>query len=277
MDLIFVLAALSSAALHAGWNAAVKASPRPADAMTAQMLVGAIAVIPLLAWTGLPSPAAWPWIAASTILNLITVRAMLRGYELAGFGVVYPVVRAISVLLVVPLAAAMAGEQPSSAGLAGVALIAGALALLAVGNRGEGAFPVRAFLWITLSGVTTAAYVICDAKGVRASGAPIAYGFVVSVTNALVMLAAQGRAAAPARMLPELARATPIAAASMASYLLILWVFANAPIAPAAALRDTSAVFALVIAVMLLGEPYTRLRLVAIALAALAVPLLRLA
>ena len=47
----------------------------------------------------------------------------------------------------------------------------------------------------------------------------------------------------------------PVAMASVASYLLILWVWGHAPIAPAAALRDTSAVFALLIAVIWLTHP----------------------
>jgi drug/metabolite transporter (DMT)-like permease len=62
----------------------------------------------------------------------------------------------------------------------------------------------------------------------------------------------------------------------MASYLLILWIWSHAPVAPAAALRDTSAVFAILIAVVWLKEPFTRTRIVAVLLAAAAVPLLRL-
>jgi len=45
-----VAAALLSAVLHAGWNAAVKASARPTEAMAAQMLLGAVLVLP--AWSG---------------------------------------------------------------------------------------------------------------------------------------------------------------------------------------------------------------------------------
>ena len=272
-----VAAALASAALHAGWNAAVKGAPRPAEAMAAQMTLAALLALPGLGWTGLPAVAAWPWIAASTALNLVTVKALLRGYEVAGFGVVYPVVRAVSVLLVAPLAAGIAGETPSLAGLAGVALVALSLMLLAAGNRGSAALERRAFWWIALAGLATAACVMCDAQGVRAAGAPAAYGFVVSITNALLMLAAQGTLATPSRLVRELPRAVPIALASTASYLLILWVWSSAPVAPSAALRDTSAVFALLIAVTWLREPFTRPRLAAVLLAAAAVPLLRLA
>jgi drug/metabolite transporter (DMT)-like permease len=69
----------------------------------------------------------------------------------------------------------------------------------------------------------------------------------------------------------------PTAIAAILSYLLILWVWSEGPIAPAAALRDTSAVFALLIAILWLKEPFTRTRLLAILLAAAAVPLLRFA
>src|SRR5262245_2454415 len=105
MELTHVAAAVLSAVLHAGWNAAVKAAARPVEAMAAQMLMSAALVVPGLLWTGLPPRAAWPWVAASTLMNVITVTALLRGYAVGGFGTVYPVTRAISVLLVVPLAA----------------------------------------------------------------------------------------------------------------------------------------------------------------------------
>lgn len=87
MEAAHVLAALLSALLHAGWNAAVKASPRPTEAMAAQMLTSAALVLPGLLWTGLPARASLPWIAASTLMNVVTVSALLRAYELGGFGI----------------------------------------------------------------------------------------------------------------------------------------------------------------------------------------------
>lgn len=48
MNTWLVGAALTSALLHAAWNASVKASPRPAEAMTAQMLGSAVLALPLL-------------------------------------------------------------------------------------------------------------------------------------------------------------------------------------------------------------------------------------
>ncbi len=276
MDLWYVAAALLSAVLHAGWNAAVKAQPNPTEAMTAQMVLSALIGLPGLLWTGLPAPAAWMWIALSTAMNLVTITALLRAYDLVGFGTAYPVVRALSVLLVVPLAALMSGELLSTYGFLGVALVVVSLLLLSLGSS-HGKIPRAAFLWIALAGASAAAYVMSDAQGVRRAGSPIAYGLVVGFTNALAMSVWRGAATQPLRMLREHALAAlPIAIASTVSYLLILWVFRHAPIAPSAALRDLSSIFAVIIAVVWLKEPFTPLRLFAILLSAAAVPLLRL-
>ena len=277
MDATDVTAALISAVLHAGWNAAVKASRVPARAMTAQMLVSALFVLPGLLWSGLPAPAAWPWIVASTLMNVLTIAALLRAYELGGFGIVYPVVRAVAVVLVVPLVAIVAGGWPGPMALLGIFVIALSLGVLAFDAARDRGLPLQALAWILAAGLGTAAYILCDAQGVRASGSPWAYGFGVSITNAIAMCWRQRRAGPPwLQMKGQWARAVPTAVASVASYLLILWVWGHAPIAPAAALRDTSSVFAILIAVLWLKEPFTRTRVLAVLLAAAAVPLLRL-
>lgn len=277
MGITDVAAALLSALLHAGWNAAVKANRNPAQAMTAQMLLGAILVVPALLWSGLPDRAAWIWILASTLMNVLTISALLRAYELGGFGLVYPVMRAVAVLLVVPMAAVLTGEKFGPAALAGIIVIALSLAVLSLDAARNQAVTLKALAWTLAAGVGTAAYIICDAQGVRASGNPWAYGFTVSITNAAAMCWRQRNQGSPWRLLSgQWTAALPIAVASMASYLLILWVWSHAPIAPAAALRDTSSVFAILIAVVWLKEPFTRTRIVAVLMAAAAIPLLRL-
>ncbi len=278
MEPIHVLAALASALLHAGWNAAVKASPRPDAAMAGQMVAGAVMVIPALAWTGLPPPAAWPWVLASTSINIVVVTALLRAYALGGFGTVYPVQRAVSVLCVVPLAAALAGEHLAPAALIGIGLIVLALGLLAFGARRDRGFPPSTIGWTLLAGIASAAYVLCDARGVRASQSALSYGFTASIANAITMIIRQKRLGAPWRNIAGAwSLAIPNAIASMASSILILWVFTHAPVAAGAALRDTSAVFAILIAVLFLHERFTRPRLAAVVIACIAVPLLRLA
>ncbi len=278
MDALLVAAALLSALLHAGWNAAVRATARPAEAMAGQMIMAGIVAAPILVWTGLPGRDAWIWVGLAALVNAVNVWTMLRAYAVAGYGVVYPVGRAVSVLTVVPLAALLLGERIGGAALAGVAMIAAALALLALSARGAREFPPRALGWTIASGLCIALYVMCDAQGVRAAESAMAYGCLASIANGAVMAWRQRRLGTPRQLIASFPAVTIGAGlASMVSYLLILWVWDHGPIATGAALRDTSAVFALLIAVFWLKEPFDRLRLAAVLLAAAAVPLLRLA
>ena len=279
MDTWVFAAALTSALLHALWNAAIKAHPVPREAMAAQMTGAALIALPGLAWTGLPPPAAWPWIALSTAMNMGAVVALLRAYERGGFGTVYPTARAAAVLGVVAVAPLVMGERLGPLALAGVLLVAAALVLLGFDTRraGAGHLPRAALGWTLAAGALIAVYVLADAQGVRASGAPLAYGFVVSVTNALAIGWLYRRAGSPWQLLRRHARlAVPAASASMASYVLILWAFLHAPVALAAALRDTSAVFAMLIAVLWLKEPLPPRRVAVLLLAVAGALLLRM-
>jgi drug/metabolite transporter (DMT)-like permease len=271
-------AALTSAVLHAAWNAAVKAQPNPREAMAAQMIAAALLALPGLAWTGWPPVVAWPWIALSTLLNMGAVLALLRAYERGGFGTVYPAARATAVLAVVAAAPLAMGERLGPLATAGVLLVAAALALLGADTRraGAGHLPRAALGWTLLAGLLIGGYVLADAQGVRRSGSPLAYGLAVSIANAIAIGWLQRGAGSPLWLVRRHAAvALPAALASMASYLLILWVFLHAPVALAAALRDTSAVFAMLIAVLWLKEPLPPRRVAVLLLAVAGAMLLR--
>jgi drug/metabolite transporter (DMT)-like permease len=248
--------------------------------MTAQMVGSGILAVPALCWTGLPAIGAWPWLLGSTLLSIAAVSALLRGYARGGYGAVYPITRASSVLLVLPLAAAIAGEWPAPLALAGVALVSSAVMLLAFvsGNRGSRALTRPAHGWALLAAAFTAGYIVCDAQGVRKAQSPLAYGFAVAIINAALWGWMQQRGgmrlqAVAATMWPK---ALGLSLAATVSYLLILWVWMRAPIALGSALRDTSAVFATVIAFAVLKEPFDWRIVLAVGLATAGSILIRL-
>jgi drug/metabolite transporter (DMT)-like permease len=280
MEPVHVVVALISAFLHAAWNAAVKAQPAPGEVMTAQMILAAAIGVPALLWTGLPAIHVWPWILGASGLGTIAVLLLLKAYETGAFAVVYPAWRAMIVLISVPAATLLVGERLGLGAAAGVILIGAALLLLALAARPgaqAGTAGFAALGWTTLSALFGAACLLCDAVGVRTAGSPWAYGICTSLLNAAAMSWRQRAGGTPAALVLRHAWiAGPAAVASMISYLAILWVYAHAPIAPSAALRDTSAVFAILIAVFVLRERLNRLQTIAVACAALAVPLLRL-
>lgn len=279
MDTPVFLAALLSALLHASWNAAVKAHPQPQEAMAGQMVGAALIGAPALLWVGLPPLAALPWMLLSTGINTLAVLTLLRAYRSGAFGTVYPVARAVSVMGVAGVAPLAMGEPLGLVAGLGVGLVAVSLSLLAWDARaaGRGVWDGPALAWTLVSGVCTAGYVLADAAGVRSSGSALSYGFAVSILNALAIGWVQRRLGHPLQLMWRHARLTvPAALVSSVSYLLILWAYQNAPVAQAAALRDTSAVFAMLIGAVWLHEPLRARRWALLGLALVGVALLRL-
>ena len=274
---IVVGAALLSAMLHAGWNAAVKAAPDPHSAMVAQVVGGGLLALPLLFFVPLPTWGAVPWLAGSALFNFLTLSTLLRGYASGGgFGLVYPLSRAVAPLLVLLAARGLQGEAVSMTGVFGIMLVSGAVALFTVGE----ARALRSALgWALLAGVFSAAYALCDGNGARVSPSVLGYGLVMSVINAAVFgatYALRTRVSPVQAIRDNIGIATLASAASNLSYFLILWVWTMAPIAVGSALRDTSVVFAAIIATVM-GEKLTGRRVAAILLAAAGAAIIRFA
>lgn len=277
MDGVVVAAALLSAFLHAAWNAAVKSSPDPRGAMASQVVASGLIAAPFLIFLPLPPTTALPWLGASGAFNLLAMLALARGYAHGGFGFVYPLARSVSPLLVTLLARLLVGEHLSPTGYAGVALVSVGVALFAAGHRRQ---RPAALLSALAAGVFSAGYAVCDAQGVRLSPSVVGYGLAVSALNAAVFgTVHRVRGGGPIRTVlrSHAAIATFGAVAATLSYLLILWVWGRTPIAVGAALRDTSIVFAALIAAVALKERMTRTRVGAVALVAAGAALLRFA
>ena len=277
MDTIYILAALGSALLHATWNAAVKSTGQHTAVMTGQMLVAGLVGLPVLFFVDLPRWESLVWIAASALFNVMGIKAILRAYDHGEFGLVYPMSRAIMIMLVVPLSTLLAHERLSTGAMLGIALIIAALALLAMSARHGQNLSRQVLIWTGVGGVLSACSVLIDANGIRQSGSPFAYGCLTAIFNAANMAWQQRRLPGLVATIRRHAHVTLwTGVLSMVSYLLIVWVFSKASIAGAAALRDTSSVFAVLIAMVFMKEAISRIKLLAVALAIAAIPLMRL-
>jgi drug/metabolite transporter (DMT)-like permease len=277
VDTPLLLAALLSAVLHAAWTASIKHSGQPTEAMTGQMAVAGLVGVPLLIILPAPSLAAWPYLVAGASFNVLGLLCLLRAYDAATYGAVYPLSRATMVLVVAPVSTLWLGERISAFAWAGVVCIALSLVLMASQARLGHALKAQVLGWTVLGGVLSAVCVMIDVQGLRASGSPLAYGCLASLLNAAIMVLRQRRRPGLWAAIGRHRRVVLVAGfTSMASYLLIVWVFAHAPMAISAALRDTSAVFAILISVFIMKERMVGLQRVAVAVAACAVPLLRL-
>ena len=277
MDTIYILAALGSALLHATWNAAVKSTGQHTAVMTGQMLVAGLVGLPVLFLVDFPRWESLVWIAASALFNVMGIKAILRAYDHGEFGLVYPMSRAIMIMLVVPLSTLLAHERLSTGAMLGIALIIAALALLAMSARHGQNLSRQVLIWTGVGGVLSACSVLIDANGIRQSGSPFAYGCLTAIFNAANMAWQQRRLPGLVATICRHAHVTLwTGVLSMVSYLLIVWVFSKASIAGAAGLRDNSSVFAVLIAMVFMKEAISRIKLLAVALAIAAIPLMRL-
>lgn len=278
MPAAVLAAVLCAALLHAAWNAAIKRAP---DKLLASCAVttGA-AVLGACALPLLPAPAAasWPFLAASSLLQVAYYLLLARTYGETDISLAYPLMRGGAPVLVA-LVLALGGAEPlDPAQCLAIALVCagGAVTCLGGGLRTARGAAAPALL----TAAVIAAYTLVDGLGVRRSGAPAAYtAWLFLLTGLGVPLACRARLGG---RLPGYLAARPLlallgGAATGGSYGIALWAMTLAPVAVVAALRETSIVFAVAIAAWGLREHVGRARVAGAALIACGAAALRLA
>ena len=254
---------LLAALLHAGWNSLIKAGADKAVEMALMRVAGLALALPVLAVTGLPARAAWPWLCLSGAIHFAYYYLLAKTYERGQLSVVYPVMRGVAPVLVALLGWLWLGEEFSPWAAAGVAAIA--LGVLWLGLQGQlrtgGRAAPAALPWALLNALVIAAYTLTDAQGVRASGNAVAYVMALALLEAppfALWVAWHRRSDGPAVRAAVRQRwpwALGGAAASLASYGIALWAMTRAPVPLVAAARETSVLFAVLIGGWFLREP----------------------
>lgn len=252
-----------SGAAHAVVNAIFKVGR---DKMSSRALIdgfSAIMILPAAFLVPLPR-GAWGWLAASGATHLVYLFALLKAFEGADMMVAYPVLRGIAPALAAIFAVAVFHEPINAPVAIGVGLVSSGVLATALGRHMD----ARTLGWSLLTGVTIALYTVIDAQGVRA--APSAPSYIVWVFLILgagiggafalwrgpTFLASAGREWKPGQI---------AGACSIVTYGLALWAFRLGATPRLAALRETSILFGVAIAVVFLKERATTARLAGVA------------
>jgi drug/metabolite transporter (DMT)-like permease len=280
MDSFTFAAVLAAAAMHAGWNAVLKVRLEPFLAMTLITGCAGVVAIPLLVAFGWPKAAAWPWLIGSIVLHLAYYIALTEAYRRADMSQVYPIARGGAPLLTAGASLIVLQEPVSGQGTLGVILLALGVALLSLRGARKHEPPDRAGVGFALAtAVIICGYTLVDGLGARAAGDAHAYSAALFVLDgAPIVLFALWRLG-PAGLKPMAPFAGPGLAGgamSLASYWIAIWAMTVAPIALVAALRETSVLFAAVIAVVILKEPFGPVRAASAALMVAGMLLIRL-
>jgi drug/metabolite transporter (DMT)-like permease len=279
MSATVVAAVLVAALIHAGWNAMLKAGLDPFRLMALIAMCGGAATAPLLLWTGLPPIASWPYAITSHLLHLGYMLALTEAYRTGDFGRVYPVARGAAPLLTAIVGAFVFPERIGPWGVSGVILLGGGISLLSFkGHASLSALSRRSVGFALATAGFIAAYTVVDGAGGRVAGDTVPYSLVLFVLDgismALIAALRVGRQGF-ASMRPFFWRAMLAGCLANLGYGIVIWAMSVAPVAPVAALRETSVLFAVLIAAIWLREPLPPVRIVAIGLILAGVMLLR--
>ena len=269
---------LFAAVLHALWNAIVKSG---GDKLLTTILVASAAAgiaAVILPFLTPPAAASWPFLAASMVFQIIYYVLVAGVYRVADMSQSYPLMRGTAPLLVSLASVGFLHEHLSVLAWSGIFLICMGTASLAWAARAKGS--ARGLALALLNAVVIATYTLIDGAGVRLSASPAAYAAWLFLLTG-VPLAGWAFAVKGTLFRSYAAKHLGIGTlgglGSVASYGLALWAMTKAPVAVVAALRETSILFATLIAVFALREHVSGRRIAAICLIATGAALLRLA
>ncbi len=268
-----------SAVLHASWNLAAH-SHRSNRAFFLQLSMAgaAIGALPALVLTLTRPPVppeVWGLLAVTGGCQALYYFGLTMGYRHGEFSVVYPVARALPVLILALIDLAR-GRAPTPAGWLGLLIVfAGCMLAPQVSLRGFSLrrYWNRATVWIAVTALGMVGYTTLDKLAAeRMPAGPLSalhYGaleYIVVLPYLWAMLRVSERGAGAIQLdrwkWPALAAAFMVTA-----YWLVLWAYQLAPQSSyVVALRQMSLVIGTVAAVALFREPGAKLRIAAAAL-----------
>jgi len=255
------LAVLGAALLHASWNVLVKSGADP-QLETINIALGS-GLVALVIAIVLPAPAeaSWPWLAGSAVVHILYFMFLAGAYRWGELSYTYPVMRGGGPMIVAVVGALALGEVlPPAEALGVLAICAGILGFA------SGRHDPRATAFAIANAVVIAAYTLIDAQGARLSGAPLSYTLWFFAANGVVILlyGLARRGPAVGQYFKRNWKTAMLGGScAVGAYGIALWAMTLAPVALVAVLRETSVVFAAVIATFVLKEKMTRRRLIA--------------
>jgi drug/metabolite transporter (DMT)-like permease len=254
---------LVSGAAHAIVNGVLKSGK---DKMSSRALIdgfSALMVAPFVVFLPVPIHA-WPWLLGSLVDHLFYLYCLIKAFEAADMSVAYPIARGAAPVLAALMAVLIFHEKASWIVASGVAMVSVGVIVVGLGRHASR----RSIAWALATGATIAVYTVLDAQGVRAApSAPsyIAWFFlVVGVSIGGLFAIWRG----PTFILEARSQWRPgliAGALSIVSYGLAMWAFRLGATPKLAALRETSILFGVGIAVVFLKEKVTGPRLAGVA------------
>ncbi|MGN7440263.1 EamA family transporter [Pseudomonas sp. FP215] len=257
---------LVAALLHATWNTLIKFSGERLLVIACMDSVALLFVVVAVGFVSLPPLDIWPWIAASALFELLYRYLLIQAYRVGDLGLVYPLMRGLSPLVVLVLTLVFAGEVLSTQQILGILLIPfGMVCLLWQGGGGD-RLPWSMLPVVLLIGLCIGCYTFLDGQALRRWSHPLDYLVWLTLVSAWpfpLLALVRKRAAFSLFWRTQWRLGLSVGLCVLLSYALVLWAMQLGSIAEAAALREVSVILVVLFGMRYLKEPFGRPRLIA--------------
>ena len=250
---------IASGAIHAVVNAVLKSGDDKLASRALIDLSGGLVVLPAI--FVFPAPhGAWGWLAGSLVVHAVYFLALVKAFEVADMSASYPVMRGTAPVFAALGGVVILGDAITLPIAAGMGLVTTGILVSAIGRN----LTRPALGYSLLTGLAVACYTVLDAGGVRSAPTPLSYiawaFFVLGAVIGGAFGAWRGRAFVTYAKANWRSCATA-GVLGVVSYGLALLAYAVGDVPRLAPLRESSILFALVIATLFLRERPDRLKL----------------
>ena len=237
--------------IHAVWNTLLAGSRDSSAFAAVVLLVGAIVGAPIAVLGWRLDSGVWPYLVATSVLELAYFALLAFAYTRSDLSVVYPLARGLAPVLVLVGAVAFTGAGTTPRQVAGVLTVATGVLLIRGVGRGR-----SALLGVAIA-CAIATYTVVDKHGV-VHASPVAYLELMTLLTGFAYAAAfvARRGIAPLRA--ELGwRSLTAGVGTFVAYACVLRALQLASAASVAAVRESGVLVATVLAAVLLRERVT--------------------
>lgn len=257
---------LVAAVLHAVWNTLVKFSAERLLVIASMDGVALLCALLAVSFVSPPPVQVWPWLVASALFELLYRALLIKAYRVGDLGLVYPLMRGLSPLVVLALTLISGGEQLSVQQIIGILLIpCGMICLLWQGGGGE-RLPWSLLPVVGLIGLCIGSYTWIDGQALKLGVPALDYLVWLTLVSAWpfpVLAACYKYQGLMTFWREQWTLGLSVGLCVLLSYALVLWAMQLGSVAEAAALREVSVLLVVLMGMRYLKEPFGRPRLLA--------------
>jgi drug/metabolite transporter (DMT)-like permease len=254
---------LITAVFHAIWNAMVKGSDDRLMSLTMIRMVGLVFGVVVVCTQPAIEMDVLPYVIVASLIHFGYFYCLINAYKFGEFSQVYPISRGVAPLLVLLVGIFVLQEQLTVWQSVGTLLICFGVLLLSLAG---GRIQLKPLIFALLTATCIASYTIVSGLGVRLASSFWVYaGWLELFTGLLLICFTVIRRKSHLFSYIKHNAGLGILAGvlSVFGYVAVLWAMTSIAMAPIAALRETSIIFAAIIGVWFFKESFAKHRVAA--------------